>query len=258
MNVRRHRVAAAAVVVCSAAVVGCSNLIEPSGAAPTSPSTGTLATTTTSTTVAMSFEPGATVPDADAQPVGCVDEAGALRASAGAWYHAGAAGALSLSGQVVQSKNYANFGRAVDQSVQDRVHSFVADSGYELAAQEGSCVTYRSVQFVRRDGGAIVVSAFRVEGAVDPYSIPNEAAFSPHDDTTLVSDGAHIRVALVVAPDGTTVRVAAYGTGELAAVSGWPTTSAPTTPTIAYGDAPATTDQIVAIGNDVLTYSLRR
>lgn len=248
----------AGTALCLTALAGCSGFIEPSGAAPTSPSTGTLATTTTSTTVALSFEPGATVPAAGAQAVGCVDEAGTLRASAGAWYHQGASGVLSLSGQVVQSDKFADFGRAVDESVQNHVHSFVADSGYELAAQPDSCVIYRSAQFVRRDGAAIVVSAFRAQGAADPYWIPNEVTFSERDDKTLVSDGEHIRVVLVVAPDGTTVRVAAYGIGELQAVSGWPTTSAPTTPTIAYGDAPATLAEIVAIGNDVLRYSLQR
>jgi hypothetical protein len=256
MNVRRLWIATVA-FTCIAVLAGCTGLIEPSGAAPTSPSTGTLATTTT-TTVRLTFEPGATVPDANAQAVGCVDEPGTLRASARAWYHAGAKGVLSLSGQVVQSDKYADFGETVEVAVQQHVQSFIADTGYELAAQEGSCVIYRSVQFVRRDGGAIVVSAFRADGAVDPYWIPSEVAFATRNDSTLVSDGAHIRVALLVAPDGTTVRVAAYGTGELQAVSGWPTTSAPTTPTVAYGDAPATIEQIVAIGNDVLTYSLRR
>lgn len=257
MIVRRHWVVAGT-ALCLTALAACSGFIEPSGAAPTTPSSGTQAATTTSTAVALSFEAGATVPDASALAVGCVDEPGRLRAPAGAWYHQGAAGVLSLSGQIVESDKFADFGRAADDSVQNHVHSFVADSGYELAAQPDSCVIYRSAQFVRRDGSAIVVSAFRAEGAADPYWIPNEVTFSARDDATLVSDGAHIRVALVVAPDGTTVRVAAYGVGEMQAVSGWPTTSAPSTPTIAYGNAPATIDEIVAIGNDVLRYSLRR
>jgi hypothetical protein len=255
MNVRRHWVVAS--TLCLAAIAGCSGLIEPSGAAPTQPSTETVATTTTTTTVAMTFEPGATVPDAPPGAAGCIEEPGTLRAPASAWYHSGSAADLTFSGEVVESATFGDFGKAVDTAVQHYAQLFVADSGYELAKTADSCVTYRSAQFVRKDGAAIVVSTWRAEGAADPSWIPTEVPFSSHDDATLIADGLHIRVALVVAPDGTSVRVSAYGVGELQAVSGWPSTTVATSP-ISYGDAPATTDEIVSIGKDVLTYSLQR
>jgi hypothetical protein len=242
----------------TAMLLGACDYIEPSDATPTSPTSGTtVPATAAAETTAMTFEPGATVPDAPDQAVGCLDDPGTLHAPASAWYHTGANGVLSLSGQFVTSDRFVHFTSTVDEAVQKHTDSFVADAASELAADQEACVSYRSVQFSRSDGSALIVAVWRAEGAADPYWIPNETGFTVRDESTLISDGAHIRVALVVGPDGTTVRVTAYGKGELEAVSGWPTTSAPP-PTVEFGPAPATVDEIVAIGHEVLSETLQR
>ena len=86
----------------------------------------------------------------------------------------------------------------------------------------------------------------------------NETGFRAIDDTTLVSGGDSVRVALVVAPDGTTVRVSAYGSRAKDGVTGWPTTFAKPPDAASPGPAPTDTDTLIAIGKDVLAGILVR
>jgi hypothetical protein len=247
---------ATAVALAIGCLAGCS-YIEPSDAAPTSPSSATTVAATVPPATTAAVDPDATVPNAPSASLGCVDDPGTLRAPASAWYHSGAAGVLALTGEFVTSKDLVHFAKKADDFVQEHTDSFVAESASELAETVDSCPNYRSVQFDRDDGTSIIVAAWRVEGAVDPAGVPNDAPFVVRDDATLVSDGAHIRVVLVVAPDGTTVRVSAYGKGAVQVVSGWPSTTASTAP-IVQGDPPASIDDIVAIGRAMLSETLRR
>lgn len=234
--------------------------IEPSGAAPTDPpASGTLATTQSSVpaTTSPSFDPDATVPSGQGSAVGCVDEAGTVRAPAGQWYQPGAAGALALTGEFVTTERFVDFTNDVDDAVGAHAVSFTASGASELARSSTSCVSYRSVHFTRDDEAVIIVAVWRVEGATDPFWVPNEEEFVARDDSTIVSEGAHIVVALVVAPDGTTVRVSAYGAHAIDFVAGWPSTITVGSDVVP-GPAPATVDQVVAIGQQVLESALRR
>ena len=102
----------------------------------------------------------------------------------------------------------------------------------------------------------IVVSAWRVESAANPFWVANEQPFTVVDDETLASVGVHLSVVLVVAPDGTTARVSAYGAHARDLFAGWPTTVAPYPSAPAAQPAQYTTDQLTLVANAVLTYVL--
>jgi hypothetical protein len=98
----------------------------------------------------------------------------------------------------------------------------------------------------------VIVTEWRVVHAAQAPVVPLERAFEVVDDRTLVAHGDSIRVALVVAADGTTVRVSAYGVGARDRVAGWPTTMAQPPDAPPPGPAPTDTDTLVAIGRDVI------
>ncbi|HEY7628854.1 MAG TPA: hypothetical protein VH761_17420, partial [Ilumatobacteraceae bacterium] len=152
---------------------------------------------------------------------------------------------------------FVDFTNAIDDAVSGQLQAFTAEGATELAADASACVTYRSVQFQGDDEATLIVAVWRVEGATDPYWVPNERDFALLDDATLVSDGEHIRVALVVAADGTTVRVSSYGVHAIDSVAGWPSTVTVATDR-QPGQAPGTAQQLIAIGREVLSYALAR
>lgn len=185
---------------------------------------------------------------------GCLDEPGTLRARATAWYPGSAGGPLSLNGERDTSAAPDSFRTAAAAAVHDVAPGFTTGGGVELRRADG-CITHRYATFTSGDD-TIVVSAWRVESAADPFWIPNEGPFVALDDSTLVSSGDHIVVVLAVAPDGTTARVSAYGARATAMAAGWPTTMAPSPSAAPPGPATVTTEELAPVARSVLAYVL--
>ena len=185
---------------------------------------------------------------------GCLDDPGTLRADATSWYPGSSGSPLSFDGESEESRALDGFRTAVAAAVRDAAPGFIADDGFELRAPSG-CVTHRYASFASGES-SITVSAWRVESAADPYWIPNEGPFVALDDSTLVSSGDHIVVALAVAPDGTTARVTAYGARAAAMVAGWPTTTAPSPSDPPPGRVAVTSEELVPVARSVLAYVL--
>lgn len=195
------------------------------------------------------------VADADsAADTGCVDEAGELAATAAAWYPEAAQGILQQGGDDVQApsaEHGAAFAELADAAVSSTLPDAVAGDLSELDASGTGCTTHRRVIFeVGRAQVAVV--EFRSVHAASPRWIANETGFEATDDGTMVSAGTSLRVALAVAPDGTTVRVTAFGPGALDQYTGWPTTFPQEPDAPASGPAPADSEMIVAIAHEVL------
>jgi len=201
------------------------------------------------------------VPDQQsAADTGCVDEAGSLHATAGAWYPKSARGVLTLTGQDVTSPSAGDtdaFRNLAEQAVISRVAGATIGDERQLDASGTGCTTHRWVDFDVGDA-QVVVSEWRVVHAAEAYWVANDTGFSAIDDSTLVSGGDSVRVALVVAPDGTTIRVSAYGARAKDRFSGWPTTTAPSPGASPPGPAPTDTNTLIAIGRDVLAGVLVR
>jgi len=170
---------------------------------------------------------------------GCVDEVGVLSATTAAWYPDGSVGALALSGEPVESDT----GRAFVGSVRSAMLSLgdrgaVVGAGRDLAAVPGGCPTHHEVSMALGDG-QVVVTAWRLMGAAGLFSwLPSEGAFALDGPSTLLSTGPHVTVVLEVAPDGTTVRVSAYGAHSRDAMAGWPTTTPAPADAPEWGPAP--------------------
>jgi hypothetical protein len=155
---------------------------------------------------------------------GCLDERGTLRAHAADWYPADAPGSLLLGGSAQQAVAATDpFQVVAGAAVHAAVPSAVSRPGLEYSDTEAGCVTHRYASFTAGPD-EIVVSAWRVESAANPQSVPDEQGFTLVDNATLVSEGPHMIVVLMVAPDGTTARVTAYGAHARDLVAGWPTT----------------------------------
>jgi hypothetical protein len=202
------------------------------------------------------------VPDQQsAADTGCVDEAGSLHATAGAWYPKSARGVLTLTGQDVTSPSAGDtkaFRDLAEHAVTSRVAGATLGDQLQLDASGTGCTTHRWVDF-DVDDAQVVVTEWRVVHVADAsYGVANETGFSAIDDTTLVAAGDSVRVALVVAPDGTTVRVSAYGARAKDRYSGWPTTRAPSPGAVPPGPAPTDTKTLTEIGKDVLAGILVR
>jgi hypothetical protein len=186
---------------------------------------------------------------------GCLDEAGTLDASADGWYPRDGVGWLRLNGDHAASAALDAFEQEATQALAMVAPSFVLSDGFEYVEPQRRCVTHRNVWFAAGDDD-IVVSAWRVESAASPHWVPTEAPFESIDDSTLGSSGEHVSVVLAVAPDGTTARVAAYGAGAAARTSGWPTTTPPPRGAPEPGPASLTTDDLIPVAHDVLTFVL--
>jgi hypothetical protein len=193
------------------------------------------------------------VPDAPtAADTGCVDTDGTLHATAGAWYPNDAQGTLVLGGDPLSTAEGDDFVGTAQQAVNEELDGFTLHDSSEAAAAGQACATHRFVVMERADGSDVAVSVWRAEHAAAPSWVANENGFAVKDASTLVADGESIRVALAVAPDGTTVRVTAYGPNARSQVSGWPTTIVvPNAPP--PGPAPASLAQVVDISQTVLS-----
>lgn len=185
---------------------------------------------------------------------GCLDEPGRLHASASSWYPA-SGGALTLNGDRSTSTSLDGFRAAASAAVKDVAPAFVARDGLEYQLAGGGCTTHRYAIFTD-DDAEIVVSAWRVQSAANPFWVPNEAEFVAVNDSTLVSRGSHIAVVLVVATDGTTVRVTTYGARASALVAGWPSTTTSSPTALPPGLTAITADELIPVANSVLTYVL--
>lgn len=83
------------------------------------------------------------------------------------------------------------------------------------------------------------------------------ATFTAINDDALVSDGQHISVVLVVAPDGTTVRVSSYGPHGRDLVAGWPSTIT-LDPSRQPGSTPLQSNDLLPIAKAVLDDVLKQ
>jgi hypothetical protein len=181
---------------------------------------------------------------------GCVDQQGTRKARAIDWYPGRTGGALGPNGDRVDVAAIDAFQRSAQASVAAAVNGFGRSSGFEFRRTAGGCVTHRYAIFDRGED-EVIVSAWRSESAADPFWIPNEATFAAVDDQTLVSDGPHISVVLLVAPDGTTVRVSSYGPHGRDLVAGWPSTIT-LDPSRQPGNSPYQSKDLVPIAQAVM------
>jgi hypothetical protein len=185
---------------------------------------------------------------------GCVDSAGEQRATAAAWYPDRADGVLLLGGQAPANPSVERtdaFRDLVLAAVAARIPDAEPGRESQVDASGSGCTTHRWVD-VDVAGGQLVVTEWRVVHAAAPSWIADETGFRAVDDATLVSDGTSLRVVLAVAPDGTTLRVGAYGDGALDRYAGWPTTMAALPGAPPPGPAPTDLDTLTAIAHDAL------
>ena len=165
--------------------------------------------------------PVPTVPVANTQAnIGCIDEAGTVAASLDEWYSNEADGSLVLTGEISSSIGLGAFSSAATKAVVANIGSFATSAVRDLAPTQTACVTMRYAGFELQDGTAVEVMAWRVVARASPMWVPNEAAFVPFDETTLASDGEHVKHALAMAPDGSTVLVSAFGAGARQLLAG--------------------------------------
>jgi hypothetical protein len=189
---------------------------------------------------------------------GCLDEPGTLDATAEDWYPGDSDGWLSPNSGTqfnVEGAALAAFQQAATQAIATVATGVALDDGLEVYDPQQRCVTHRHARFT--DGDAdIVVSAWRVLSDANPFWVPNEAPFESVDESTLLSRGEHIAVVLVVAADGTTARVSAYGAGAADSVSGWPTTTPPPPSAPPPGLVGRTVEDLIPAADDVLAFVL--
>lgn len=190
-----------------------------------------------------------------AADTGCLDTSGKLHAHAREWYPAQSGSALGLGGETGTSPALNDFVASATDALKSVAPGYVPSHPFELHQNMSGCATHRYARFTNGDD-EVVVSAWRVESAASAYSVPNETDFIALDDTTLVSRGKHIAVVLVVAPDGTTSRVTAYGARASDMVSGWPTTTMGNPGAGPPGPAPISADELIPIARAVLAFVL--
>lgn len=219
---------------------------------PTTPARTTPTVPATSRAVDGASSASDSVPMIDtASDTGCLDQPGSLSADAEVWYPTVSSGWLHLAGEHSVGPELGEFEVASAALVGRIAPGFVATDRIEFRAQANSCATHRYLTF-ERGQDSLVVSAWRVVAAADPFWVPNETPFDAIDEGTLVSDGEHLDVVLAVAPDGTTARVTAYGSGARALVAGWPTTipAQPSTPE--PGASPLQVAELAPLAHEIL------
>ena len=245
----RHLAAALAFTTAATLLANC-NSAETAPSAPTQHAEATTTVTVASqTSQAITLDSIPTVNAAADQ--GCLDEAGALHAHVTDWYPGGTGSPLALNGEQSTSTELDAFVSAATDALTAVAPGFVLTNHWENRRTVNGCVTHRYATYASGDD-KIVVSAWRVESAADPFWVPNEAAFEAIDDSTLVSRGGHIATVLAVAPDGTTSRVSVYGARAQDLVSGWPSTAAPNPSTELPGHTPITADELVPFAHELL------
>jgi len=186
---------------------------------------------------------------------GCVDEAGTATRSLSEWYTAKTDGEIALHGELVNSLYLGVYNGEVTRVVANVIGHFASSQVRDNAENPSACTNIRYANYDLDDGGQIQVTAWRVEQPANPNTLPNEGSFVQSGDDALVSTGPHAITTLVVAPDGTTVMVAGYGKNALAALTSDGITN--TIPTD-VGPAPATAEQLLTIGHQVLGVVLER
>jgi hypothetical protein len=186
---------------------------------------------------------------------GCLDTAGALHARAIDWYPTSGGAPLGTRGADTTSSRLTRFVAAATAAVRAVAPTFTLTSKTEFSAGPKGCVTHLYAVF-GHGTQLITVSSWRVEAKSDPIGIPNDAPFEPTNDSTLESSGHTISVVLLVAPDGTTISVSAYGAGAADRASGWPTTAPPQLGAPEPGPSPFTVDQLGPIANEMLVHVL--
>jgi hypothetical protein len=186
---------------------------------------------------------------------GCVDEAGTLHAHATDWYPGNTGSALALNGEHSTSVQLNAFVTVATHAVDALAPGFVLTDQWENRPTTSGCVTHRYAVYARGDD-KLVVSTWRVASAADPNWVPNEASFKAINNATMVSRGGHIATALVIAPDGTTGRVTAFGARASDLVAGWPSTFPPNPSAEAPGETPITADELVPLADEVLAQVL--
>ena len=219
---------------------------------PTTPARTTPTVPATSRTVDEASPVPDSVPTIEgASDIGCLDQPGSLSADADAWYPADSSGWVHLAGEHSVGPKLDEFEDAAGLLVARIAPGFTATDRIEFRSQTDGCVTHRYLTF-ERGQDSLVVAAWRVVAAADPFWVPNEAPFVAIEEGTLVSDGEHLDVVLAVAPDGTTARVTAYGSGARALVAGWPTTIAPQPSTPEPGTSPIEVAELAPLARDIL------
>jgi hypothetical protein len=187
---------------------------------------------------------------------GCLDKPGRLRAKLNSWYPRHSHGTLGHGGPRRRpGPRLDAFQHAAAQAVARAAPRFKAATEFQTGYPRRRCVTHRDAWF-SFGGDDLQVAAWRMRSAASPSWLPSEARFVSIDDSTLVSRGDHIVVAVAVAPDGTTVAVTAYGRRAAARAAGWPTTQ-PTRPSAPEsGPAALTADDLAPVARRVLTFVL--
>jgi len=187
--------------------------------------------------------------------IGCVDEAGVDTRAVSEWYSTESTNTLVRHGELVSSLELGLYNGVATKAVSDAIGHFASSAVRDNAVNPSACVSLRYAGYDLDDGGLLQVIAWRLDRPANPNTLPNEGAFTPNGDDALVSTGPHAITALVVAPDGTTVMVAAYGNNGLAALTNDGVTN--TIPT-EVGAVSLTADQLLAIGRQVLPHVLER
>lgn len=187
--------------------------------------------------------------------IGCVDEAGIETRPVTEWYSTKSANTLTLHGELVSSLELSLYNGAATKAVSESIGHFASSAVRDNAVSPSACVSLRYAGYDLDDGGLLQVIAWRLDRPANPSSLPNEGDFKVVGDDALVSAGPHAITALLVAPDGTSVMVAAYGKNGLAALTNDGVTN--TIPTD-VGAVSLTADQLVAIGRQVLPHVMAR
>lgn len=177
----------------------------------------------------------------------CLDTAATDTGTADEWYAADAIGTLTITGEIVASEALGRFTKAATDAFIANLGRFTTSAVRETAPTLSSCGTVRFTGFTLADGSEVQVLLWRVVAAASPAGLPQEAPFVTVDDRTLVSTGEHAVTVLSVAPDGTTVMVAGYGTGARVAL-----TSTDADPSVELGAAPASVEQLRALAETVM------
>ncbi|MDO8364388.1 MAG: hypothetical protein Q7V88_15965 [Actinomycetota bacterium] len=183
--------------------------------------------------------------------IGCIDAAGTDTGTLTQWYGNDAKGSLQLAGEIVVSSRLGGYSATAVDAIVDTFGSFASSSSRDLAPTTSACSTLRFNSFTLADGSYLEVMAWRLVAAASPMWIPNEAAFVPTGDALLVSQGVHVVTALAVAPDGTTVMVAAYAPGAYDALHGIDGAT-PTTPVSVEAQ------QVSSIATTMLAFVVQR
>jgi len=190
--------------------------------------------------------------------IGCLDDPGSETGKARHWYSYDAKGGLNLDGEIVPSLRIGDFAALAFDQTLEHVGSYATSAIRDVAPVSSFCATNRFVGIEFADGSELTLLAWRSVAAASPQWVPSEVPFVQVDDSTFVSEGAHLVTVLKVAPDGTTVAASAYG---LNARERFARASGPipvSTVAVELGEATITVAQLTPIADALLAFSLAR